>query len=179
MSDATVIGLAKGVTALIQAAIDDPAHPLGEGLTFDLKRVAFLKQWVLDDSDGTIRIRVATHATEGANEEARLMYGVSYVIPVAVVRKLNATEMDGESIDGQDDELLAVSDAMTEVVEILTQLFSRRVNWYPVANGPRFVRWTHQDKSNPQGLIFNPAGLKERRQYESTILLHYDAEFPA
>lgn len=179
MPDATVIGLAKGVTALIQAAIDDPSEPLGAGLTFDLKRVAFLKQWVLDDDDGTIRIRVATHGTEGHNEEGRLYYGVSYVIPVAILRKLTTTEMDGEAIDGEDTELLAVSDGITELVEILTQRFALRANWHPASNGVRFERWTHQDKSNPQGLIFNPAGLKERRQYEATILLHYSAEFAA
>lgn len=178
MSDATIIGLAKGVTTLIQAAIDDIEHPLGD-LTFDLKRVPCIKQWVLADDDGTIRIRVATHATEGSTEEARLSYGVGYVIPVAILRKLTKLEMDGDSIDGEDAEVLAVSDAMTEVVEALTQLFSQRANWYPVADGPRFLRWTHRDRSNPDGLIFNPSGLKERRQYESTILLHYAAEFAA
>lgn len=180
MSDATVISLAKGVTALIQAAIDDPAHPLGEGLTFDLKRVAFVKEWVLDDDDGTVRIRVATLGTDGANEEARLSYGVSYVIPIVILRKLKANEMDGQSIDGQDDELLAVSDAMTEVVELLTQKFSQRANWYPGGTpGPRFISWTHRDKSNPDGWLFNPSALKQYRQYESRIFLHFAAEFAA
>jgi len=173
---ATVINLANGITNLIQQAVD--AEDFGAGIPFHVKRVAFIKQWKFNDDTGLIRIRVATHGTEGANEQARITYGVNYVVPVAILRACKPTEMDGESIDADENELLAVTDALTEIVELIAQLVARRDNCFPGGSGsPRFVRWTHRDRSNPDGMIFNPAGLKERRQFESVIFLHYAAEF--
>lgn len=179
MSDATVVGLAKSVTALIQAAINDVSKPLGAGLQFNLNRVSYLKQWVIPDNDEVIRVRVATHGTEGATEESRLAYGVKYVIPVGIYRKLNVTNKQGETIDDDNASVLAMSDQLASVVQSVTQIFAVRPNWEPFVPGLGFLNWTHKDRSNMDGLIFNPAGLSERRQFESVIFLNYRAEFQA
>ena len=179
MADATVVALAKAVVALIQTAIDDPAHPLGDGLEFNLKRVSLIKQWVIGSDEHLIRIRVATLGTEGAPEMTRTTYGVKYVIPVAVIKKLLPTETQGETIDDENAEVLAASDALIGVVQCLTQIFMARENLTPAMDGLAFVKWTHQDASNKQGLIFNQLALSERRQYESTMFLHYEAQFSA
>ena len=177
MSNATVVGLAEAIKSLIVTNLNDSAGPFDTGLSWNVMRVTHLKQWIIADNDQTVRVRVATLGTDGGMEEARLSVGVKYIIPILVIRKLDPNQNQGEGIDEENSEVRDVADKMSEFVEIITQTLSLRENIEPSLPGLWFEKWTHRDRSNPDGLIFDPAGLSERRQYESRIFLHYRAEF--
>jgi hypothetical protein len=160
------MNLADGLVAMLTTAA--AAHTIGTLTdTFSITRVAYPRTELRDDETGLYVVQVQPRSTR-VSEPNRADVPQDDIVAVMVTRRLASDELTDEEVEA----FVAASELVMEQIE---NLLLAVANARPAAsNNPKFVGLTYEARgSNPDGMIYSPEGVSQRRQFESRLLVTY------